>query len=428
MDHIPFDNAELLAAIPHHSLALKILFGRFDYDYDPAYLINTYLPDSSDLYVDDRLKKSMDGIPQIYILWLEALGKKVNHDLVRHMSLELDHIYERKEYLYFSPFNYCGDVFWRTDKIMGSFSTITESAVLSAYLRTLAFSASELSVSNEEIDLRVSHVLPLGKYISSLSQSNKPGNWPKLSSVPTKNKVPTRFALLRVLEKLACSQQIVLGASGSVEHKLSGVCVELEVFAVFLSNVADLSDQEIFEAAALSGSSSSTRVFPLSAKRYPANFGRWEGDKVFRGFFAPQFRFNYGDVERRFKESSLDYFEAELVNSTWRYWHQNWYPIHYYELGPSIGTILEASPEATEFITSQFAEKLYLVAKFTVLDKSGYSSDCRIDDIYLKAEIRPGLWEEPALRVLPSVKEYLNNHKNGGRLPRGNRFSGKSSR
>ena len=107
----------------------------------------------------------------------------------------------------------------------------------------------------------------------------------------------------------------------------------------------------------------------------------------------------------------------------WVYWYQNWYPARYSNLGPALGVATTVSPAIWSILTCE-NECFSLVGRFSVLNKSGYSSgDQVVKYFYFESDIKPG--ELDTLNreiVLPSVSEYMKNYVKGNQLPRGRKF------
>ncbi len=387
----PIKPDELIASIPHHSLALKLLFENTGYEYDLEVLKDTHLPSSSNYSIGKHFTKSMNGIPQLYILWLERLGNKVHYNLVAHMAAELEYVYNRREFTYFDPFNFSSEVFWRTDSIMCSFSSITESAILSAYLRTLSFALFEFSISIDEINYLAGNTLPLDDSLSFVSPIEIPACWPILINDNNQSTMPTNELLQATLNKLASNKDIILGASGPITPHTPGICIELDIFAVTISKFAELNAEHIFNSVTQETGSEQNDVHSLAVRSPPRTRGRWNIDKISRGLFVPSFSFCLGKNEIKTLKDKIIYLEGDTEISRWQYWHQNWYPAHYGELGAPLGTVLFASDSTTSVLISESFENLYLVGKYTIVDKTEYSSKAKLEEIFLMAEINPEL-------------------------------------
>jgi len=144
-----FSDEELRNAIKHPSILSDAILSRLGHENDSQREALDY---HSTLTIDDysaseRFEKAKDGMAPIYFNIIEDLGNRLDYPLSQHLSAEWDIISTRQDFLYFNPYGFCGDRFYRQDRISCSFSTQTESVVLSAFLRTLSFVHSNLNES-----------------------------------------------------------------------------------------------------------------------------------------------------------------------------------------------------------------------------------------------------------------------------------------
>lgn len=417
----PFDDEDLIQAVPFHSLALKYLFENLGFNYDEKNLANSYLDKSRYSGISERLKKSLNGLPGFIALWIGALGDKIGTDLLGHMSTELEYINSRESYCYFDPYNFSGDMFWRRDHLLCSFSSATESAVMSAYVRTLLYAATNYGIDKGEVLYLVQQTLPLTELLNCVGPVSKPDFWPDKSVIKQNEKLPSERGLQKILDKLACSDNVMLGGSGPVVHQIGGVNVDLEVFAVSISDGCELNASEKFNAIEEGQNPLITGVQPLSICLYDRIASRFEHDKATRGLYEPQINLGMGRPNIDSNVDGLRFKEGDAEVAKWSFWYQDWYPARYYDLGPSLGVATIASPNLSLLLEG---ECFSLIGRFSVLNKSGYSSD-NVDTecFYFESKLKPGqLVAVDRDCVLPTVCEYMKNYIEGNRLPRGKRF------
>ncbi|GFO73061.1 hypothetical protein BJAS_P3638 [Bathymodiolus japonicus methanotrophic gill symbiont] len=230
-----FSDEELLDFIKYPSILSDEILRRLGYKDDDQREIACYHSKlTSDSYVEsDRFEKSKDGMAPVYFGIINELGDRLGYPLYQHMSSEWDIISTRQDFFYFNPYDFCGDQFYRQDRISCSFSTQIESVVLSAYLRTLSFAYTNLKASYDEVSALGLQVAPFGGLCSSLLPSSKPDNWPIISKLSKEDELPTNSDLSNYLDGLINCEPIILRANGPVLHDLSGVCYDLEVSFVF---------------------------------------------------------------------------------------------------------------------------------------------------------------------------------------------------
>ena len=205
VENNPFDDEDLIQAVPFHSLGLKYLFENLGFNYDDQNLANSYLDRSTCIGISERLKKSLNGLPGVISLWIRTLGDKIGTDLLGHMSAELEYINSRESYFYFDPYNFSGDMFWQRDHLLCSFSSATETAVMSAYVRTLLYAATNYSIDKGEVLHLVQQTYPLTELLNCVGPASRPALWPDKSEIKQNEKFPSERNLQKILDKLACS-------------------------------------------------------------------------------------------------------------------------------------------------------------------------------------------------------------------------------
>lgn len=418
-----FDAEDLIKAIPFHSLALKYIFEDLGLRYDDKILVNSCLDQSICIGASERLRKSLNGLPGFISIRIKNLGDKIGVDLLGHMSAELEFINNRGSYYYFDPYNFSGDMFFPRDHLLCSFSSATELAVMSAYIRTLLYVTTNYSIDkNEELYL-VQQTFPLNGLLKCVKPASRPALWPDKAEIKQNEKLPSERTLQKILDKLACSDDVILGGSGPVVHQIGGINIDLEVYAVTVADGCQLNSSEKFIAVKNHQHPMITGISPLSICIHEEIAGRFELDKASRGLYSPQISLGMGAPNMDSDVHSLMFKEGDFQVAKWSFWYQDWYPARYYDLGPSMGVVTIASPDLKAILES-VDEHFLLIGRFSVINKSGLSSNnANTEHFYFESKLKPGQLE--ALEgdsVLPSVYEYMKTYINGNRLPRGKRF------
>lgn len=419
----PFDAEDLIKAIPFHSLALKYLFEDLGLRYDERMLVNSYLDQPRYIGASERLRKSLNGIPRFILTRIKNLGDEIGVDLIGHMSTELEFINSRAGYYYFDPYNFSGEMFFPRDRLLCSFSSATELAVMSAYIRTLLYVTTNYSIDkNEELYL-VQHTFPLNGLLKCVRPAPRPALWPDKAEIKQNEKLPSERTLQNILDKLACSDDVILGGSGPVVHQIGGINIDLEVYAVTVSDGCQLNSSEKFIAVKNHQHPMITGVSPLSICIHEEIASRFELDKASRGLYSPQISLSMGAPNMDRDVHSLMFKEGDFQIAKWSFWYQDWYPARYYDLGPSMGVATIASPDL-KGILENMDEHFLLIGRFSVINKSGlFSNNANTEHFYFESKLKPGKLESLAgAGVLPSVYEYMKTYINGNRLPRGKRF------
>lgn len=420
-DSFEINEDELLDAIPFGSIPLDYLLGSIGFSRSYIEKSPPYLPASNDYSRSELYEKSMNGMPQIYTSWLDSLGTKIGYNLIEHMSAELAIVYARSEIPFFDPFNFCSDLFYRSDRILASFSTNTESIVLSAYLRTLRLVLEQHPEFKDSVEFFAMKVLPLDNQLSHISPSRKLSTWPDFSEVKLNRLFDSDYELQAALNRLASNPLAILGASGPIIRAVNEICVDVDVYAFSFRGAHNtLTPREIFNAASGQNEELLGVVAPMAEYGYSDSFGRWEIDKVSRGRFTPAFKLQRSSNTAIEVEGDHLYFRENRVETArWFYWHDQWYPAHYSEIGAPLGTTLIASEEATDLITLN--DNAFLVARYTLIDKTNHGSKKTLDR-YFVSKITPGVFFDPKDVAPPSVAHYMLRYICGNMLPRGKRF------
>ncbi len=326
-------------------------------------------------------------MPPIYFNIIEELGQRIDYPLSKHMAAEWEKISTRQELSYFDPYDFCGDQFYRQDRISCSFSSQTESVVLSAYLRTLAFAFHEQGASKEDVANLAVQLCPFGGLYSKIVPSIRPEGWPILSEVSKEDDLPTEDDLSEYLIDICKGREVIVSASGPVLRKASGVGIDLDVKALHIEDGVEWSPEEIYKSIAYKGNGPEG-VHLLAGNSYPGSMGRWEVDWLLRGFY--QLNFAIGAVKRSvlIGEDDIEYASGGIVNAVWKYWTHNWYPASYRHLGCSLGTYLTITKDILDVVSDQFEGSIYLLGKLTMIDKREYHRDDNTIEIYTLHEIK----------------------------------------
>ncbi|MEH6443200.1 MAG: hypothetical protein V7784_04810 [Oceanospirillaceae bacterium] len=419
----PFSAEDLLNVIPFHSLALKYLFEDLGLRYADKKLVNSCLDISTCVGTSERLRKSLNGLSGFISMLIKSLGDNIGIDLLGHMSAELEYINSRESYGYFNPYSFSGDMFWQRDHLLCSFSSATESAVMSAYIRTILYTITNFSIDENTERHLIEQVFPFNNLIDSIEPASKPICWPSKSEIEQNENIPSERTLQKILDRLACSDDVILGGAGPVVHQIGGVNVDLEVYAVSVVDGCELSASEKFIAVKNDENPMVTGVSSLSVCMHEEITSRFELDKAARGLYTPQISLGMGRPNMNSDAHALVFKEGSFEIAKWSFWYQDWYPARYYDLGPSLGVVTTAST-ALKLTLEDEGDHFTLVGRFSVINKSGLSSDKAVtENFYFESKLKPGqLEKENGRGVCSFVKEYMKTYITGNRLPRGKKF------
>jgi len=227
-----------------------------------------------------------------------------------------------------------------------------------------------------------SEVLPFGSVAINLSPSDPPESWPKLSNLEKGEPVPSQGELDQYLFHIANSDEILLHADGPILRNHTGVCIDLKVILVTLQD-SEIDDPEVMFESIGHVRNTDDGIFPLAKWTWPSSFGRWEIDWVSRGYFQPTYcaaDLPINSVTQN--ESSVEYFGGNICNGVWRYWVDQWYPVHRKEVGNSLGTYMTVSKDFFNELKDQVDTNFYLIAEMTCVDRREFNPDKEVIKSY----------------------------------------------
>ncbi len=373
----PFSKEDIIQNIHFPSLVSDELLLNLGYMDEERDDLTALYSEFSDDLASNRIKydRYANGIALRYITVIEKLAEEHNIPLVRHFLLEWEQIHERRPCYIFNPHDFCGGQFYPQDKIGCSFSWAAEVSILSAYARTLAYAINQHSIPSGTALMHAEEVLPFGFVGINISPSDPPANWPRLNDLMKDDPLPGQSELEQYLFQMANSDEILLRADGPVLRNHTGVCLDLNVILVSLRNTEIVDPQYIFDSIS-HARNTEEGIFPLAKLTWPSSFGRWEIDWLSRGYFCPTY--SAGDLpisSVTHNESSIEYFGGTVSNGVWRYWVDQWYPVHRIEVGNSLGTYMSVSKDFFLKLKKHTDSNYYLIGEMICVDRREYVHD-----------------------------------------------------
>jgi hypothetical protein len=223
--------------------------------------------------------------------------------------------------------------------------------------------------------MHAEEVLPFGSVGINLSPSVPPASWPRLDDLKKDDPLPGQNELEQNLSRIANSDKILLHADGPVLRNHTGVSLDLRVILVSLRDTEIDDPQSIFDSID-HVRDTEEGIFPLSRRTRPSSFGRWEIDWLSRGYFCPTY--SVGDLPISSvtqNESSVEYFGGTVSNGIWRYWVDQWYPVHRIGVGNSLGTYITVSKDFFSKFKQHTGGNYYLIAEMSCFDRREYQRD-----------------------------------------------------
>ncbi|MCK9532929.1 MAG: ATP-binding protein [Gammaproteobacteria bacterium] len=377
LENSPFSKEEVIQSIHFPSLVSDELLLDLGYMDEKRDDLTTLYSEFSDDLTPNRAKfdRYSNGLALRYIGVIERLGKEYKGPFVKHFLLEWEQILARHSCYIFDPYDFCGDQFYRQDKIACSCSWVAEASILSAYARTLAYAIDQHSLPAEDALMYSTEVLPFGSVGINLSPSTPPASWPRLDNLMKGDPLPGQIELEKYLSQIADSDEILLHANGPVLRNHTGVCLDLRVILVSMCNTEIDDPQSIFNSID-NVRNTEEGIFPLAKWTWPSSFGRWETDWLSRGYFLPTYSvgdFPINSVNQN--ESSVEYLTGTVSNGVWRYWVNQWYPAHRIEVGNSLGTYMTVSKDFFSKFKEHAGGDYYLIAEMTCVDRRDFVRD-----------------------------------------------------
>jgi hypothetical protein len=372
----PFTKEEVTKAIQYPSLISDALLKSLDLiDEDQDDLSSLYSIFSDNLTPNKaKYDKYANGVPLRFIGIIQKLEQVHNVPLEKHFLLEWEKVWERRPCYMLDPYEFCGDQFYRQDRIQISFSWRAENSIVSAFLRTLAYAMHKHSIPSEVCYSYAQEALPFGSIAVNLSPSDPPYSWPVLGNLSKDDSLPGQNELERYLADFAASpNEILLHANGPILRNHTGVCLDLKVILILLQS-SEIDDPRMIFDSIDHVRNSEQGIFPLVKWTWPSSFGRWETDWLSRGYFRPTY--SVGDLPINTvnqSESSVEYFGGSISNGAWRYWVNQWYPVHHRDVGNSLGTYFSVSKDFFEKFKRQTGGNYYLIAEMTCVDRRDFA-------------------------------------------------------
>jgi hypothetical protein len=377
LDDLPYNKEEIVQSIRFPSLGSDGILTELGYMEEPRETLTSLHSDFFDDLVPNRAKynKYANGLALRYIMSLEELEEEYNTTFVSHFLLEWEQIQKRHSTHIFDAYNFCSELFYPQDKIGCSFSWKAEATILSAYLRTLAYALHRHSIPSDVCLTHVQEVLPFGAVGVEIFPSNRPNSWPRLSELIKDEPLPGQMELNKYLSDIANGDEILLRANGPILRDHNGVCLDLKVILVSVEE-SDIDNPEAMFDSIEHARNAEDGIFHLAKEVWPSSFGRWEIDWLSRGFFRPTFRvgdFPIGSVNQN--EDNVEYFCGSVSNGIWRYWVDQWYPVHHLGVGNSFGTSIAVTNEFFAEFKKQGGGEYYLIGEMTCVDMRGFNRD-----------------------------------------------------
>lgn len=378
---------ELVAAIKYPSILSNLLLKKLGYQIKETNRALYYSINENDDYTySDAFIRAQNGLAPLYLSCLKRLGERLNYSLIPHCAYEWECIRDRQGISYFNYHSFWSDQYYSQDKVSASVSSHAETIILSAYLRTISYAYDNFNLSYAEVAFWANKVRPFGELYGSIQPSQAPQGWPIILDIGEEESLPDQNELSDYMRELGNQDEIILHASGPLIRIANGLCIDLEVRAFQSDQEINASPKEVYTALS-HNSGFEIGVYPLTGSQYSENIGRWEIDRLLRGFHIPEFLIGMPPPSIIRTPLSIEYYYGDDLNATWKTWYENWYPAFYRGMGPSLGTYLTTPKEIWTLFTEKTDGHLYFLGRLSIIDKRNYNAKDEPDEVFYIIDI-----------------------------------------
>lgn len=385
-----YTDEEISAAINYPSILSNIILGELGYSCSDIEIDPIEKAADVSENLDKNFRNGQNGIAQMYFTCLSALSQSIGVSLISRLKHEWGTVSSREEFYHFNHSSFYGDYFYPQDETTHSLSTKPETVMLSAYLRTLAYANSELDARIEDVYHASIQSLALGGVITSLSPNQPPKNWPVLEKLKVDASVPDVSCLSAFLTQLSSNQNPIVFAKGPVSIDHSALTSDLEVLMIQAEDNFLIDVQAIFKAWDMKGSGNEDNFLFLADRKFPEFLGRFEHDWQCTGFCKPNFSMGDNPISSiAVHEESVDFYTGSVINGTWAYWLYKWFPVHFREMGSSMGTYTTIPSNMLSSLKDIYGGNFFLIGRLKLLDRRSYSMRSQVNIVYhsIKYEI-----------------------------------------
>ena len=258
---------------------------------------------------------------------------------------------------------------------------------LSAYLRTLAWLASENLPDYDLLLREAAFISPIDLGLWSVRPSRQPEWWPNLQSNGTpdevdKETVAVHRSVERAIEGLGTGPQVVLAASGCLsQSEVRQYDLEIRSFFQMPYGPERPENQELSEylqtarvsvnqeptplrfEGKVAASTAPERlsdwiILPCSGLTHPVATIIWQTWRGLRGIQSPSSDLASGHIHVVCREHSIDYESDEGLIAQWYDWSQDLSAVAIKDLRPSSGWVLVAPRRVVDDVSDRTGMKL----------------------------------------------------------------------
>ncbi|WP_063311332.1 hypothetical protein [Pseudovibrio sp. Ad26] len=298
------------------------------------------------------------------------------------MAAEWEIITNREQFRFFNHNEFISEKYYSFNNLSCSLSWNCETAIISAYLRTIGYCISVGILDSTSMIEYITPALPFGKPLSGVNPGKRPDFWPSFEDMHSSEAKLNGASLQHFLNGWSCSHEVPLFASGPILTGKHGIEADLDCVVVATEN--DLNQRELetlFEDA------NRGNARGLVKKAIPKGLGRWQAELYMRDLAEPNFKIEDRTHTLEPMDNKVSFiFDHEPV-AHWKFWYEEWFPARLREFGPHIGVATYCSTDDLEKISDTVGSNLYLAVKLKVSHQKITSSDVQPSEYYASKKI-----------------------------------------
>lgn len=378
-EKVPFSESEIRSVVRHPSVLSEYILETLGFC--PQFDNLKHLEFSNcDLRPSERMERSKNGVPSIWGMQILRLAQACGLRLDLRMAAEWEELTKRKPFHFFNHSDYISEKYHNLDSVSCSLSWNCESAIVSAYLRTIGYCFSVGILDSANLVEYLVPALPFGRPLSDISPNQRPDFWPDFADLNISGTDLSDAVLQRFLNEWRLPSEVPLFASGPLPSDERGIDIDWECMVVTEEDhQGQLSD--LFGPMIREGSNQ------LLEGVIPRGIGRWQAELCMRGYVEPKFNINgFSHIAEPFADLVAFMFDHETI-AYWKYWLEEWFPARLRGLGSNFAVATCCSTGDLEKISNAVGSDLYLVVRLSVAGEKFASSKVQQGEYFATKKI-----------------------------------------
>ncbi|WP_044036576.1 hypothetical protein [Octadecabacter arcticus] len=230
-DPVPFSESEIRSVLRHPSVLSEYILETLGFS--PQFENLEYSEFSNgDLRPSERMERSKNGVPNIWSMQIHRLSRACGLRLDLRIAAEWEELTKRKPFLFFNHTDYISEKYHSLDNVSCSLSWNCESAIVSAYLRTIGYCFVKGILDSANLAEYIVPALPFGEPLSDISPSQRPDFWPDFGNLNMSGSELSDAVLQHFLNEWKLPSEVPLFASGPLRSDERGIDIDWECMVV----------------------------------------------------------------------------------------------------------------------------------------------------------------------------------------------------